>query len=266
MAMSVFSLGGNIGFTIAPLALPPLILLFGPQTSAAIVPAGLLVAVPLILVSRRIKPEGLHRTRRVIPVVRTSSRVFPMVLLVSVAVLRSWVYTASITFLPTYLTTRGLALTAGAQLLSLMLMMGTVGMLAGGIASDYFSPKWGTILSLGAATALLATFFASSGIASVVALALSGLFLLWSMAVTTVMAQNLYPGNQALASGLTIGLGIGLGSVGTSITGWMIDLFGITVAMSSLVLVALLAAAILLPYREPRAATVPEARASVAGV
>lgn len=265
MAMSIFSLGGNIGFTMAPLLLPPLILVVGPQASAAIVPVGMLVAVPLLLASRGFKPGVLHHPRLETSADRARSPVLPMVLLVLVAVLRSWVYTAAITFLPIFLTTRGFALTTGAQLLSLMLMMGTVGMLTGGIASDYFSPKWGTILSLGAATALLAAFFATSGIVSIVALALSGFFLLWSMAVTTVMAQKLYPSSQALVSGLTIGLGIGMGAVGVSVTAWMTDVFGIGISMSSLVGVGLIAALLLLPYRETRAGILPEARVTTAG-
>ena len=265
-ALSVFSVGGLVGSAVAPSTLPPLIQSFGPQASAAIVPVGLLVAIPLLVASSRLKQVKQHHSR--VAVSGTSLRLplLPVSLVVLSSVFRQWVGIPLITYLPIYLNSRGFALTTSAQLLALWLVMGAVGSVVGGALSDRFSPKWGTILSHVASAALFVVFFTTSGPVSIAALALSGFFVNWAMPVSIVMAQKLMPNNQALASGLTLGLGIGGGgAIGISTTGWMADVFGIGFAVSSLTIMALLGGIVMLAYREPRQAAAPEPRATTVG-
>ena len=91
-----------------------------------------------------------------------------------------------------------------------------------------------------------------SGIWSAIIIALAGFVMVCTYAVTVVFGQELLPHNVGLASGLTLGFGIGLGGVGATLLGWVADHFGLPAVFHVMVLFPLigLLLALFLPGRQ----------------
>jgi FSR family fosmidomycin resistance protein-like MFS transporter len=100
----------------------------------------------------------------------------------------------------------------------------------------------------------LATPFAllfphTSGFLSVIVLLLFGFTVLSSFSISVVYMQLLLPKNIALASGLSIGFGVGAGGIGSVFLGSISDLLGVSTVFTILSLLPLIGAvlAALLP-------------------
>ncbi|HAK73714.1 MAG TPA: arabinose ABC transporter permease, partial [Sporomusaceae bacterium] len=83
--------------------------------------------------------------------------------------------------------------------------------------SDRFGRKTVIIISTAASMPLIFLFQFTSGFATVILAAITGLTLISSFATTVVMAQEMMPQHIGMASGLTIGFTIGLGGIGATI-------------------------------------------------
>ena len=72
-------------------------------------------------------------------------------------------------------------------------------------------------------------------------LALAGAALLASFSVTIVLAQEILTKNAAMASGLMLGFGIGIGGLGVSLIGLLAEHFGTAYAIHLLIVLPLVA-------------------------
>ena len=125
--MSLFTIGGNLGFALGPLATTPLVIAFGLR-------GGLLLAVPclaiaglLLVVSRYLGgfvPSAAARARTA-----GQDRWRPMSLLLGAVAFRSVTWFGLITFVPLWEVSLGHSKAYGNHLLSLMLLAGGVGTL-----------------------------------------------------------------------------------------------------------------------------------------
>ncbi|MHB1836897.1 MAG: MFS transporter, partial [Solirubrobacteraceae bacterium] len=176
----------------------------------------------------------------------------PFALLGLVIALRSFVYFGMVTFLPLYFVhvlhtgrgTGGVALTA-------MLVGGAAGTLAGGPLADRFGRKRVLIGSMAILPALIGAMLISGPALAIVFAALAGSATIATFAVTIVMGQEMLPARLGVASGVTIGLSIGLGGVGAPLLGVFADAEGLR-GMFELLLafpVAALLVSLLLPAR-----------------
>lgn len=246
--LSVFSAAGNVGWAVTPLLAVPLVKTFGLGLTPLFIIPGVAVAVVLWFAAPRIPSRVAVAAEPLLPVLRQVwPELFKVVLVVS---LRSLAYFGLVTFLPLYLQERGIPLTQGGQLLFLMLFAGAVGGLVGGSLSDRMGRKAVTGTSLALSTPLFLWFLSTSGPGSIVLLCLAGASLLASFSVTVAMAQELISRNAAIASGLTLGFGVGIGGLGVGLVGMLIEHVGIAPAITLLAwcpLAAALAALLLRP-------------------
>jgi FSR family fosmidomycin resistance protein-like MFS transporter len=74
---------------------------------------------------------------------------------------------------------------------------------------------------------LISLFQFTSGLATILLVAVTGAVLIASFATTIVLAQEMMPGYVGMASGLTIGFSIGLGGIGATLLGFVADHFGV---------------------------------------
>jgi FSR family fosmidomycin resistance protein-like MFS transporter len=111
----------------------------------------------------------------------------------------------------------------GNHLLSLMLITGGLGTLALGPAADRFGRRPVLLLSSAATAPLVLVFIMVGGIPGAVALALIGCCVMGTFGVTMVMGQEYLPRRVGMASGLVIGLSIGLGGIAAVILGAVAD-------------------------------------------
>jgi FSR family fosmidomycin resistance protein-like MFS transporter len=119
----------------------------------------------------------------------------------------------------------------GNQLLSLMLLVGGVGTLAAGPLADRFGRRPVLVWSTAAIAPLVLVFVAVGGIPGAIALAGVGVCVIGTFGVTMVMSQEYLPRRIAMASGLSIGLSIGLGGVGAVALGAIADSIDLRAAM-----------------------------------
>ena len=160
----------------------------------------------------------------------------PMLLLYLLVFLRSVVQITFTQFLPLYLhTQRGYSLRAASWSLTLYLLGGALGGLAGGNLADRFGGKRIILISMIGSTPLLAMFLFTTGVASAIGLFLGGLMLLFTIPVNVVMAQRLAPSQMGTVSALMMGFGWGMaGMIFIPLTGWISDHYSMQAAFSLL--------------------------------
>jgi FSR family fosmidomycin resistance protein-like MFS transporter len=210
--MAVFSVGGNVGFGLGPLVGSSLVVALGLE-------GGLLLAVPGLVVATLLLAEGRYlggfvpRGAGPGPGLFQQDQPGAFTILQGVVVLRSIAHYGLFTFVPLWEVSKGASEAAGTRLLSLFLLAGAIGTLIGGPLADRFGRKAVIVVTFTAAAPLIVTYVLVGGIVGDVALVLSGMAIISTFGVTTVLSQEYLPSRIATASGLSIGLAIGLGGI-----------------------------------------------------
>jgi len=128
--------------------------------------------------------------------------------------------------------------------LSAFLLAGTVGITLGGILGDRFGYKRTVLTGFLLTPIFLFLFFYTSGTLSLIFFAFAGLFIISSNSVTMAMGQAFMPRNVAMASGLILGLAMGIGGIATTVFGWLADHFGIPFTLQATFFLPFFAAAV----------------------
>jgi FSR family fosmidomycin resistance protein-like MFS transporter len=227
--MSLFSIGGNVGYALGPTATTPLVLAFG-------LTGGLLLAVPCLAVAALLLaavpflagfvPEGGDRFAG-----DGADRPGALTLLLGVIAFRSVVWFGLITFVPLWEVSLGHSKSHGSHLLSLMLLAGGLGTLAAGPIADRLGRRPVLVASMLAVGPLTLAYILVGGVLGAIALALVGVCVIGTFGVTMVMSQEYLPRRIGMASGLSIGLSIGLGGIAAVALGALADSVDLRSAM-----------------------------------
>jgi FSR family fosmidomycin resistance protein-like MFS transporter len=236
---SIFVAAGNVGWALTPLMVVPFVQHAGLELTPVFVLPGLLVAALLWFTAPRSPAVKKTAPPPLWPALRSAWAELTKVVLVVAC--RSLAYFGLVSFLPLYLQNKNISLLTGSRLLFLMLFSGAVGGLAGGYLSDLFGRKVVIVGSLVSASPLFYLFLGSSGPLSYLLLALAGACLLASFSVTIVVAQEAISKNAAMASGLMLGFGIGIGGLGVGMVGLLAERTGIVYAIHLLIWLPLMA-------------------------
>lgn len=241
-SMSIFSVGGNVGFALGPVVAAGVALIGLHWTPIVLVPG---FVICMLLARYAPNPKATAQTLDLLMLgaaFRRAGR--SLALLVSVIAIRSGTQFALIIFLPLYYHARGFPVQLGSYYAFVFSLAGAAGGLAGGELSDRYGRKIVVVCSLALTTPLLILALLSGGILIWPLLALSGAALLASNSVTVVQGQELLPGSTGIASGLTLGLGFGLSGVTTSILANLVPHIGLTAVVAIVPFLPLLAAAL----------------------
>jgi FSR family fosmidomycin resistance protein-like MFS transporter len=170
---------------------------------------------------------------------------------------RSWVFLSVLQLSPIWYAELGFDRAFYGTLATVIIVAGAVGTLFGGNFADRFGQRRIIASSLALTIPALLIYAAFPGPQALILGAIFGFLCDASISITLVMAQKLVPGRVGIASGVILGLGFVTGGIGVPITGRLADLFGMQLALSSLVI--MLIAGTLLTFTLP--ATAAEARA-----
>jgi len=243
--MSIFSVGGNIGFSLGPILSMYIIDAFGfSALPVIVVPALLCVAV--VLANRRtiMMPVAVHSEAVKRDVPRTSTLAYTSLgMVILIVVMRSWTQIGLMTYIPFYYIDylKGNPLFAG-KLVFVFLFCGAVGTLIGAPIADRFGHRFYVRLSMLLTTITLPVMFIPAiekSILLFVVLGIQGMLLVSSFSVTIVMAQRLLPSKLGIASGLMVGFAIGTGGLGVTILGVVADHYGVPTALYSIAILPL---------------------------
>jgi MFS transporter, FSR family, fosmidomycin resistance protein len=256
--MSLFSIGGNVGYALGPTATTPLVLALGLTGGLLLALPVLAVAVALLLVLpflRSFVPEPGSRSA-----VDGEDRPGALALLLGVIAFRSVAWFGLITFVPLWEVSLGNSKSHGSHLLSLMLLTGGIGTLAAGPIADRIGRRPVVIASMAATVPLTFTYVLVGGVPGAIALALVGVCVISTFGVTMVMAQEYLPHRIGMASGLSIGLSIGLGGIAAVGLGALADSVDLRSAMYAAAAAPLagLVLALMLPSSRPQRRLEPE--------
>lgn len=232
--MSIFGVGGNLGFAFGPLMAVILAKNAGLTGSAFfLIPGAAMAGVFLFSRFWRVSRPSV-RSSNVLKAKSVASRsaLYPMSLLLGMVMLRSWAHIGLMTFIPFYYINymKGDPVQAG-NLLFAFLTAGTVGTLAGGPLADHFGHKKIILVSLGLTTPFLILFLLSSGVWSFLFFMVAGFVLIFSFTVSMVMGQFFMPKSLGMVSGLIVGFAIGTGGIGTALLGLFADQWGIPLTL-----------------------------------
>jgi MFS transporter, FSR family, fosmidomycin resistance protein len=246
--MAWFSIGGNLGFALGPVAATALLTSFGSR-------GGLLLAVPCLVVATAIVATGSY-LRAFVPgpaaagVRSGEDDPRAMKLLLGVIALRSVAWFGLITFVPLWVVSQGDSKSHGNQLLALMLFAGGVGTMLLGPLADRVGRRPVLLGSVVATGPLMLVFVLVGGIPGAAALALIGAAVVGTFGVTMVMGQEYMPRHVGTASGLVIGLSLGLGGLAAVGLGWLADATSLRTALLTAAvapIIAIVLAALLPP-------------------
>jgi FSR family fosmidomycin resistance protein-like MFS transporter len=236
---ALFITSGNMGWALTPPLVVPFVQAYGLELTPVLMLPGVLPAVllwfhaPTVQAGPGTPPPPLWPTLR--PVWAELTKV------VLVVACRSLAYFSLVAFLPLYLQHENISLLTGSRLLFLMLASGAMGGMVGGYLSDLFGRKVVIVTSLMAASPLFHLFLGTGGLMSYLLLALAGAALLASFSVTIVVAQEAVYKNAAMAAGLMLGFGIGVGGLGVGLMGLLVEHMGIRYAIHLIIWMPLLA-------------------------
>jgi FSR family fosmidomycin resistance protein-like MFS transporter len=229
--MSLFSIGGNLGYSLGVIVTTPIVVAVGLKGGALVALPTIGVAAMLVALTPFLLTFTPDERPRGAEARRDHDRVGAMTLLLVIVGLRSVAWFGLITFVPLWEVSLGNSKGYGNTLLSLMLLAGAAGTLVAGPAADRFGLRQVLLASNLVITPAIAVFIVLGGIPGAVCLALVGAGVVGTFGVTMVMSQEYLPRHIGMASGLSIGLSIGLGGIAAVVLGALADAIDLRTAL-----------------------------------
>jgi MFS transporter, FSR family, fosmidomycin resistance protein len=236
--MSIFSVGGNVGMALGPIISIPVISYLGfSALPVVMLPALAFAAVIIYRRKEVVLPERTEHTRQEGDDKTGRAAYLSLVTVVSIVVMRSWTQMGLLSYIPFYYINylKGDPVYAG-KLISIFLLGGAVGTLAGAPLADRLGYRLYISLTMAVAALTFPLIFLLEGFPLLLSMTLFwlGMVLVSTFSVTVVMSQKLLPRNLGIASGLTTGFAIGAGGIGVTLLGVVADSFGVPFALKSI--------------------------------
>jgi FSR family fosmidomycin resistance protein-like MFS transporter len=243
--MSVFSVGGNLGIALGPVAIAVLAGSGGvARVTWMILPAGLMATL-LARELPRLRPLRPNAAHALAQTGADGPRWGPFARLSGVIVIRSLFAFGLVSFVPLYLVkVRGVPKEQAALAVTAMLLAGAFATLVGGRLADRFGRRAVLVGFLLPLAPLLVFFLRVPGVAGLASLVLIGGGTVGTYSVAVVMGQEYLPGREGIAGGVTMGLAIGIGGAGVPLLGALADRQGVAAVFPVLAALPLLAAAL----------------------
>jgi FSR family fosmidomycin resistance protein-like MFS transporter len=228
--MSYFNIGGNLGYAFGAFVTGLLVVRVG-------LVGGLLAMIP-VFVGAIALMRVLPRLSRLIPAAherslsRDQDQRGAMALLGSVIALRSVTWFALLAFVPLWVTAHGHSKETGNRVLFLMLFAGAVGTILLGPVADAIGLRRTLVLTQLAIAPLVLVFVYVGGPLGVAALMGVGVCVVGTFGVTMVLSQMYLPRHVGMASGLSVGLAMGVGGIAAVAVGAVADAVDLRAALT----------------------------------
>lgn len=260
-SMSIFSVGGNMGFALGPIFAMFLLGFSGLDSISGVIVPGIIATIVFLFLMPKLKKIATERSskkKRKINAIENGNNKRSLVFLILFVTVRSWVHAGLIYFIPFYFPVfKGIA--EPEYLVSVYLMAGALGTILGGPFADRFGGRNGLLASMVVSLIVVYPFVQLSGNWLPFLAFILGVALISTFSTTVVFGQRLMPNNIGLASGLLLGFAVGMGSIGVTLLGVIADNFGLPVAMNIISVLPLLGIvlAFTLPDDKPQSVITP---------
>ena len=230
---SIFTTSGSISYALGPMIAGAMISFWGLPSIVWLVIPGIVGSAWLYRGERLARTEtpenAVKETPRVKRVKKTGRYWWlPAGLVVTICSLRAWGYTSMVTYLPTLLIlgNGGFTTLETSVIVTVMLLCGVVGQVAGGVLSDRYGRKKMLVFGLVSALPFFCAIFLFTGPLMYIGIFSYAFFASFCYVTSVTMTQELLPGSVSFASGLTLGFSMGVGGIGAALTGYMADSMG----------------------------------------
>ncbi len=146
--------------------------------------------------------------------------------------LRSVAWFTLLAFVPLWVVSLGHSKADGSRLLFLMLLAGAVGTLVLGAVADRIGLRTTLVITQALIAPLILVFVYVGGVAGVLAVMLVGVCVVGTFGVTMVLSQLYLPRHVGMASGLSVGLAMGVGGIAAVLLGAVADAIDLKTALT----------------------------------
>jgi FSR family fosmidomycin resistance protein-like MFS transporter len=228
--MSYFNIGGNTGYALGAFVT-------GVFMSAIGLGGGLVAMVPVAVVAAfllRLTPTfaALAPVSSAHSEARGEDDRHAMALLGAVIALRSIPWFTLLAFVPLWLESLGHSKAYGNRLLFLMLLAGALGTITLGPIADRIGFRRTLLITQALIPPLLLVFIYVGGIVGALALLPVGVCVVGTFGVTMVLSQLYLPRHIGVASGLSVGLAMGIGGTAAVVLGAIADVIDLKTALT----------------------------------
>ncbi|MDD5168072.1 MAG: MFS transporter [Syntrophales bacterium] len=251
--MSIFALGGNLGFALGPAILTGALLSFGMKgTGILILPVSLVAWLLIMQIPAFMHAESEAKKKVSAENLKDDWGAFGR--LTGAIICRAVMFYGLNTFLPLYyIYVLNQTKAAGAMALTVMFIAGLAGTLMGGRLADKYGARQVVIVGFGSLIITLPLLLSTTNVLLLTLLLIPiGLGIFAPFGPMIVLGQKYLPTRIGLASGVTLGLAISIGGVAAPILGYIADNHGLFWAVAAICGVPILAMG--LGYSLPREA------------
>ncbi|MEU3647062.1 MFS transporter [Lentzea sp. NPDC034063] len=237
VGMSWFAVGGNVGFALGPVLVTP-VLAFGGLAWSPLLAVPALVGGVLTFAALR----GVHGASASVPVVVGRDDWGQFSRLTVVIVARSMVTFGLGTFLAIWVSERvGGGPAAGAAALVVLFGAGAASTLLGGVLAGRFGRVRVLQVSYAAAVPAVAGVALVPGPAVYLMVALTAVALYVPFSLHVTLGQDYLPNRLGTASGVTLGLAVSVGGLGSPVVGAVASAWNLQWGLLSLVVLPIVA-------------------------
>lgn len=229
LGMSIFSVGGNLGFAAGPALISGSTLVFGlPGIAAVGVPAIIMLIVFTLRNQKYIEYSKREIIRHNANKAEEQENVLAFVKLTFMIFFRSCVLFGLTTFIPLYFMDHfGLSEQSANLNLTIIAFCAAVASMLGGICADKIGFKNVLAISATAATPFMMLFcLCDNNVLATILLIPVALSIYGTLSVSMVLGQKFLCNHVGFASGVTIGLGITFGGLFSPVLGYIGDTYG----------------------------------------
>jgi len=228
--MSYFNVGGNAGYALGAFVTGQLVVWLGLAGGLAAMAPVAVATIVLVRVTpglADLKPSSASDAGA-----EREDDPRAMVLLSAVIALRSVAWFTLLAFVPLWAIAHGHSKASGNRLLFLMLLAGAAGTLLLGPVADRVGLRRTLTVTQAAVGPLMLVFVYLGGIAGAIALMLIGICVVGTFGVTMVLSQLYLPRHVGIASGLSVGLAMGIGGLAAVVLGAIADTIDLETALT----------------------------------
>jgi FSR family fosmidomycin resistance protein-like MFS transporter len=229
LAMSLFIGVGSLGMAVGPLLIAWALVTWGWEGLWRISLPALLATLLLLWLAPDPEPRP-ERRRSGLAAALWEQRV-PLTLLYLIVVVRGTVQLVYQGFLPLYFIETGYSLATASWALSVFLGVGVIGGLLGGVLSDRFGGRFVIRMAMAGSLPFLLVSFWLTPAWQLAFLSIGYAFILLTMPVNLIMAQDCVPEHRSTISSLMMGFAWGVGGALAPVVGKLADEHGLSVAL-----------------------------------
>ena len=257
-AMSLFGVGGTIGFAVGPLFVTAALIQWGLKGTLVLI---LPVSVMAFVLANHFSAfeslqAGRNRDRCATDIKDLKDNWAAFSKLTIVVIGRSIIFYGLNTFIPLYwINALNQSKAAGAMALTLFAGSGILGNLLGGPLADRIGQKKIMLLGFAGLTLLLPLLiFVKNVPVAMILLIPIGLTLYGTYSPAIILGQSYLPNRVGLSSGVTLGVAVAIGGGVAPIIGKIADLYGIWYSLASISFLPICFLAIVLILPNPQKA------------